>query len=324
MRARADAGGGLAVILRRALACAALMTAMPAQAETPIAFFNHAYVVVDAETADAIRTSPELREIGNLTVRETKTTTTSWFGRYLSGRETYLEFFAPTDLTPGKIVPVGTSGFALSGDSVGVLDQLVAALKAAGLKPEIEPVTKKFGARDVPWFTVASLPNPAITGANWPPKLPAIVPWFMEYVPSYLDEPEAAKEPSEGPGDVISRERYTSDAYAAKLIRDVTRLEIGIAEAAYTADVAPLLTAANILAARRPDGVSAEADGVTLAFTFVAAERAGLTRVDFALNREAPRRAFSVGRSTFRLNGDATATWTFSTGSRAKRNRDRN
>lgn len=51
-------------------------------------FYNHAYSVVDRETADAIENSAYLREFANFEVRTTTGGGMTWKGRYLKGRET--------------------------------------------------------------------------------------------------------------------------------------------------------------------------------------------------------------------------------------------
>ncbi|MEU2482953.1 DUF5829 family protein, partial [Streptomyces sp. NPDC013130] len=78
-----------------------------AQEEAPptgrqLLFYNHAYGVLDRETADAIEHSAYLRHFANFQV----STTTgaggeTWTGRYLKGRETYLELFGVGDV-PGQ------------------------------------------------------------------------------------------------------------------------------------------------------------------------------------------------------------------------------
>lgn len=62
-------------------------------------FYNHSYGVFDRETADAIEHSDYLREFANFQVRTTTGTGgQTWTGRYLMGRETYLELFGVGDI----------------------------------------------------------------------------------------------------------------------------------------------------------------------------------------------------------------------------------
>src|SRR5262245_47891299 len=83
------------------------------QADAPgrqLLAYNHSYSVFDRETADAIEHSAYLRDFANFHVR---TTTGAggqlWTGRYLMGRETYLELFGVGDL-PGQDGTLGSAG----------------------------------------------------------------------------------------------------------------------------------------------------------------------------------------------------------------------
>src|SRR5690242_8434042 len=111
---------------------------------TVTAFFNHAYGVLDQPTADAIESSAYLREFANFEVRTTIGGGQTWKGRYLRGRETYLELFADGDL-PGQDVAEGSAGLAISTDRRGGLPAIVADLRRAGIEPVEYQQTRDFG-----------------------------------------------------------------------------------------------------------------------------------------------------------------------------------
>jgi Family of unknown function (DUF5829) len=103
----------------------------PAAAAAPLAHFNHLYATVDAGTARAIKDPKFLADFANFEVRTTTGTQATWTGRYLSGRQTYVEFFGPDDFeVDGRPVPVGAWGIGLSGDELGVTAALKARLEA--------------------------------------------------------------------------------------------------------------------------------------------------------------------------------------------------
>jgi hypothetical protein len=273
-----------------------------------IAELNHAFATVDAVTAEAIRNSDFLKRFANVEVRTTTGTRDSWTGRYLYGRQTYIEFFAPADFSINdKPAPVGAFGIALSGDRVGFNRALAARLEAAGHKPFVELDTRRFGDRTVPWFeALTAISSHGDSGARGE----EVSAWAMEYQPSYFDLAEAAKEAAEGPEDVISRERYQSDLFATRMMRDVVELQFDIGPADF-ARVVPLLEAAGYRIRR--EGAAVTADGVEsdLRFNLTEPSAKGLRRVRFALNRPVPRHVERIGQSTLVVGPGATAVWTF-------------
>lgn len=291
------------------LACACATP--PQRAAGPqrqIAELNHLFTTVDAETAEAIRTSEFLRQFANLEVRTTTGTSATWTGRYLYGRRTYVEFFAPRDFAiKDKPAPVGTWGLAVSGDHPGSNALLLARLQAAGHKAEAGTDTRKFADRVVPWFhyltAVSSHGDSGALGAN-------VSMWAMEYVPSYFDLPEAAKEPAEGPHDVVSRERYQSDGYATKMMRDITFAHFHLAPADF-ARIEPLLIAAGYRIRRAKGRIVADGNEADFHFTLSPPAAQGLRQVRFELTGPSPRRTEIIGRSVLEIGPGATATWSF-------------
>jgi hypothetical protein len=85
-----------------------------------VAFFDHVYGVVEAGTADAIARSDFLRSFGRFVVGTTVADSETWTGRYLFGRRTYVELFAPGDLE-GSGGAIGSTGIGLSTEGRGGL-----------------------------------------------------------------------------------------------------------------------------------------------------------------------------------------------------------
>src|SRR5690349_16886108 len=132
----------------RALLVVALMSlATSAQDKRPDVRLNHAFVVPDTETYEAIRNSEFVKQFAVWEERTTHRKDITYTGFYLYGRHTYFEFLKPDDRTP-----VGTSKIAFGVDRTGDLDLLQKRAEAAGIKTEIKTITRSFNGKDVDWF----------------------------------------------------------------------------------------------------------------------------------------------------------------------------
>lgn len=266
-------------------------------------FYNHAYGVLDRETADAIEHSAHLRDFAAFQVR----TTTgaggqTWTGRYLMGRETYLELFGVGDL-PGKDGTLGATGMGVSTEHAGDLPAVIERLRKAGITdPVTFRQTRDFGdGVPVPWFdTVFTTGEYDLFGA-----------WGMEYRPEYFADPRGDTEPASHPGDV-GRERYLPDTYRDRLMRDVTGIRLAVT-ARDLADTVPLLKAGGFAVRSLPGGgVVAYGGGTTLRFDPVPVQRVGLKQVTMSLNRPvAYRHVERIGHSALVVGPGSRAVWTF-------------
>lgn len=266
-------------------------------------FYNHSYGVFDRETAGAIEHSDYLRDFANFQVR----TTTgaggqTWTGRYLMGRQTYLELFGVGDVA-GQDGTLGSAGLGLSTERAGDLATVTARLKDAGVADPIAFLqTRDFGdGVPVPWF------DAILTTTEYD----AFGAWAMEYRPEYFADPRGNTEPPSYPGDV-GRERYLSDDYRTHLMRDVTSVRIAVT-AGDLADTVPLLRAGGFTVLTvAGGGVVAAGGGTTIRLDVVPRENAGMQRVDFALNRPVKdRHVEQIGHSTLTVGPGSRAVWTF-------------
>ncbi|MFF5977586.1 DUF5829 family protein [Streptomyces olindensis] len=310
------------MVLRRALQAIMIMTlalagavqgTAHAEEGAPTAgrqllYYNHGYGVLDRETADAIEHSSYLREFAHFQVR---TTTGSggqtWTGRYLMGRETYLELFGVGDL-PGKDGTLGAAGLGVSTERAGDLPTVIERLRQQGISDPIEfRQTRDFGdGVPVPWFdAVFTTDQYDLFGA-----------WGMEYRPEYFADPRGNTEPAAHPGDV-GRERYLPDTYRDRLMRDVTGIRIAVT-ARDLAGTVPLLEAGGFAVRSLPGGGAvAKGGGTTLRFDVVPLDQVGLRQVEMALNRPVSyRHEERIGHSTLTVGPGARAVWTFEDGDR--------
>lgn len=264
-------------------------------------FYNHSYGVLDRETADAIEHSDYLRDFASFEVR---TTTGSggqtWTGRYLRGRETYLELFGVGDLTGADGV-LGAGGLGVSTERDGDLATVAERMKSEGATPIEFLQTRDFGdGVPVPWF------DALLTDTEYD----AFQAWAMEYRPEYFADPRGKTEPAGFPGDV-GRERYLSDDYRNHLLRDVTSVHFAVT-ADDLAETVPLLRAGGFAVRTTGSGVVAEGGGTTIRIDSVPREQAGLQQVGMSLNRPVKdRHVERIGHSTLTVGPGSRAVWTF-------------
>jgi hypothetical protein len=265
--------------------------------------YNHAYGVLDHGTADAIEHSTYLRRFANFEVRTTTGADgRTWTGRYLLGRETYLELFKAGEL-PGQDSRPGSGGLGLSTECAADLPTVADKLRDEGVPDPIElSQTRDFGdGRPVPWF------DSLLTAQRYD----TFGAWAMEYRPEYFADPRSETEPADHPGDV-GRERYLSDDYRHHRMRDVTGIRIAVT-AGDLANTVPLLKAGAFSVGRRADGgVVARGDGTTIRFDVVPPHQTGLRQVEMSLNHPAGyRHEERIGRSTLVVGPFSRAVWTF-------------
>ncbi|MFE9768110.1 DUF5829 family protein [Streptomyces sp. NPDC005808] len=270
--------------------------------ERQLLFYNHAYGVLDRETADAIEHSEYLREFANFQVR----TTTgaggqTWTGRYLMGRETYLELFGVGDL-PGQDGAFGSTGMGISTERAGDLVTVTERLRDQEITPVEFRQTRDFGdGVPVPWFDALFTTD----------QYDAFGAWAMEYLPEYFADPRSNTEPAGYPGDV-GRERYLSDDYTSHLMRDVASIRLAITERDI-ANTVPLLRAGGFVV--KPvsgGGIVAQGGGTMIRLDAVARDQVGLRQIGLSLNRSMEyRHQEQIGRSTLAVGPGNRAVWTF-------------
>ncbi|MDX8051525.1 DUF5829 family protein [Lentzea sp. BCCO 10_0798] len=273
----------------------------PAQAgERQLLYYNHAWGTLDRATADAVEHSRYLRQFADFEVRTTTGADGKvWTGRYLRGRETYLEIFGLGDV-PGQDGQLGSAGLGLSTERDGDIEKLGARLRAAGQKPIDFLQTRDFGdGKPVPWFDSLFLIE----------KYQKFGAWAMEYRDEYLDDPRSKVGPARFPGDV-TRERYLPDVYEDRVMRDITFIRLAVTPSDL-ADTVPLLRAGGFSLLTEPGTVVATRGGTTMRFDEAPPGKTGLKRVEFELNCVVARHVEKLGSSTLVVGPGKRAVWTF-------------
>ena len=140
----------------------------------PEVHLNHAFIVPDAKTYDAIRNSDFVKQFAVWEERTTHRKDITYTGFYLYGRHTYFEFLKPDERNP-----VGASKIAFGVDRSGDLDLLQKRAEAAGIKTEIKTITRAFNGKDVDWFRSLEEKDE---------KDSPLSVWTLEYVPTFLHQ----------------------------------------------------------------------------------------------------------------------------------------
>jgi hypothetical protein len=278
-----------------------LSAAGPAHAaDRQLLFYNHVWGTFDRATADAVEHSAYLKEFADLEVR---TTTGAdgrvWTGRYLNGRETFLEIYGVGDVG-GQDGELGAAGLGLSTEHNGDINLVKGRLRAAGLTTFEFVQTRDFGdQKPVPWFDALFTFE----------KYDRFGAWAMEFRDEYFADPRGKTQPARYPGDV-GRERYLPDVYQHKLMRDITYIRLAVT-ARDLANTVPLLRAGGFTVMSFPGGVEASRGGTIMRFDEVPMGRTGLKRVEFELNRMVAPHVERLGNSTLAVGPGKRAVWTF-------------
>src|SRR5574341_4090 len=155
-----------------AFVCLGALSSTTASSERgPLVPLNHFYVVVDAPSYAAARTSAFLtREFAPFEARTTVRNDKSYTGIYWYGRRTYFELFEP-----GEQGPAGTSGLAL-----GVEEPAASAMVKLRWEDALGTaggglVTRKTETEEVPWFEM-----------TYSREIPGLRVWLMEYHREFL------------------------------------------------------------------------------------------------------------------------------------------
>jgi hypothetical protein len=273
-----------------------------------IARFEHVYALLDAQTARAVSESDYLRNFCGLEQRTITSDEGHYRGMYLFGRDSYVELFAPGNTSLDKkdggfdhLVGIG-----LNTERLGRLEQLKPAIEHNGLEIGIRTYHKNLGGQNVDWVRQLA----AVADDNATPG-PNVQIFVAEYVPSYMDNPEADKAPSLGPDDVVSVARYLRRGnYRNRLLKNISAAHVAITREDWPRMRAILAGAGFRISESRSD---ARAVGdVPLSFQFVEPKHIGLQRVNFILNsRPGSRHVELIGRSRLVVGPEAEAVWTF-------------
>jgi Family of unknown function (DUF5829) len=264
-----------------------------AGAAQPPVFLNHFFVVVDAASYQAARSSVFLtREFAPFEARTTVRNDMSYTGIYWYGRRTYFELFEP-----GSQGQQGASGLALGveepGASAGVRRRWQEALGAAGGGP----VTRKTENDEPPWFEM-----------TFSSEIPGLRVFLMEYHAEFLVRwyGELTKARSIARADVL--DRYVAkigqaDRRERALLQDVVGLEIALEPAERETLVKQLRAVSWLAQDAADDVVCSGPESVRLRLVPPKNGRTGIVAVDFSLQHAAAKAVHRLGKAELRVDG---------------------
>lgn len=273
--------------------CLAALSGMTAAAQHgPSIPLNHFYVVVDAPSYEAARTSKFLTgELAPFEARTTVRNDTSYTGIYWYGRHTYFELFEP-----GAQGPAGASGLALGVEqpqaSAVVRQRWQDALGAAGGGL----VTRKTESEDVPWFEM-----------TYAREIPGLRVWLMEYHRDFLARWYGSLTPARGITRADALDRYVAKiGQSARrdkaLLQDVVGLVIALAPEEREALVRQLRAVAWLAKDEGDAVVCSGPESERIRLVAPAGGRTGIVEVELSLQHEATA-IHRIGSAELRLEG---------------------
>ncbi len=259
-------------------------------------FFNHLFVVPDADTYAALMESEFLRaSFGVSEERKTVRSDVSYAGLYLYGRRTYFEFLSPdfgnTGLSPGD------TGLAFGVEGKGETDELVKALGEHDVTAFTRPVTRELDGEQVPWFEMMGVEKPTATSR--------MTVFSLEYDERFLSTWHNELAPDSGG---ISREAVLA-RYAAKLERkpdealfqDVTAIDLTL-DAAELERLLEVCRAFGYELEEADEAWTCHAPQFRLTLKKGETSR-GITRFAMTLRRPVEREPLKLGRAVLRFEG---------------------
>ena len=139
----------------------------------PQVYLNHVYFVLDSNTFNHLFDAAYILNVGDTSEKSTTTTTASWSGKYLFGKQSYFEFFSSASF---KQAPEHGCGFGFMTYKSGDINQIKNNWKHAA-KDSIETDTMivPTDGKLLPWFYSIALFTPD--------SLQAVSTWLMENTP---------------------------------------------------------------------------------------------------------------------------------------------
>jgi hypothetical protein len=253
-------------------------------------FFTHFYVALDQPTYDAMRKSPEIAALAAVEVRHVIAGSESWTGFYVSGRQTYMEFYGPATLD--KDMRVGDCGLGLTVEEAGGVAEIADRLRTRfGDKVEVDTTPAKTDSGTVPWFQSADLKTDG-------PRI--LSTWFMEIDPGYL----AAIHPGAAIEHPLSRQQYLSWKFLPDHpLDDVVGLTLRL-NAADRSQLATELELAGWKVSTAKSGFVATGPDIQVTVE-PARGREGIQKVEMRLRKSVSKQEILLGNAKLRLEGTA-------------------
>jgi hypothetical protein len=253
----------------------------------PTVFLNHFAVVLDQASYDAMRNSSEIAALAKVDETHVVAGSRNWTGFYITGRQTYMEFFGAAMAPEGQ--RLGDSQFNLSVEQSGGVAEIAARLRTVfGKRVDVRSTPRTTPNGDIPWMKLANVSGPGVMGSS-----------YIEIDAGYL----SAMHPGTNIEHPLSREQYNKWRFLPdRPLDDV----VGVTAALSPTEMAELATELDLVGwAVKRGGVGFEAVGPDVKLTVVpAGARAGIQQAELRLRHAVPKQEITLGGTKLLLEGE--------------------
>lgn len=276
-------------VITRCLAAAAFCATLAPASELPTVYLSHVFIVLDKTTYDALNASPDIASFAAVQEKHTETSSGKWTGFYITGRQTYLEFFDASSAPEG--MHLGDVGLALTVEKAGGVKVIAERWRTKfGDKVELDTTQAKTDSGAViPWFEATDVK------ASGPDMLST---WAMEIDPGFL----AANHAGERVDHPLGREQYLSWKFdRVKPLDNISGITLALGPSE-SSQLATQLKLVGWQVHRQRWGFEAIGPGIAIRVV-AAGKRNGITEVDLQLRVDDAYRVVSLGRSQLYIDG---------------------
>lgn len=285
------------------IAClSALLGALPlagAQAQLPRVVLDHAFVIVDDATFEAVADDDWLLDqlAGARVSRYRNTDGAGWTGAYFFGPQTYIEILQASSVANFMPMGVGGGGLGWAVEGDGDLTRLQAALEqeaSAVYQTGVFEVPRSDGGTLGYFHRLQPMyPDSGVTN-------PGVMTWFMEYHDDVTPD-----------GDKTRAAQRARDHQADRLLGDITVLHAELSDTVRNLYV-DLLTAAGFAHTRTAQYTQLRNDELSVRIYPLRSARPGLRTIEFAVTN-APTQAIDrrIGASRLQIGTDGGGVWHF-------------
>ncbi len=271
-------------------------------------FLNHVYTIIDEDTYEEIKNSNFLKSEFCHCQEKTHANTEksmNWTGFYMTGENTYIEFFNSKDKKHLQEMKCGTIGIGFSVDQVKEIEQITKILKQKFANNVNHELFKKtIDEFLIPWFYYTTLTNNSS-------MMPQVDAWIMAYHKDYFKTQniELFDENS------ISRQEYNKKRNAvpfdkSKLFKDIEEITLSLNDETKVKFIEQQ-TALGYICQEAKDCTICRGPGITFKLEQSKNQTCKILKLQMHLNHKVNNfQVYKLGNSTIELENE-TALWTF-------------
>jgi Family of unknown function (DUF5829) len=286
-------------------------------APLPPVLLNNVYIVLEANTYNAIINSDFIKSNFVGGGERTVTANTSWTGAYFFGQETYIEFYNPEkNIDPHNKV-VSNSGVIFDIEQEGGSATLQYALKRTDSAFAATTATVLFPRKIGASATNIKVPNTPEKEVSWAYFTTSryqnqtqrrFKSWTMEYHPKYLQNAYPDGKPAE---NGITRRQYLARQYdSTKLVRNITAVCIALDSVEKSRFIRELKASGYAVQEGKRE-TNAMGNNCTFRIIPATASKQGIIELRMMLNRSIPHQLYTFGEHSTLMLDEQEAVWTF-------------